>query len=300
MIIKYFSVVFLSSFLISCASTKTVKKVPEVKEVQIKVLNLSMNLGQVKLLTFDLPQNEKVNELICNNEKLPFVKENNRLKAFVAVSYFFEKKSFECRFGEDLLAVVSIEPKDFPSETLNVDMKRVVYSKKDMKRIQKEQNKLNKIYKNYLKGPIFESPFISPIESTITSYYGTQRVYNNVKKSQHLGTDFRAAIGTPIYAANAGKVVLSENLFFTGNTVIIDHGLGLFTIYGHLSVLKAKLGDYIPKQGLVGKAGMTGRVTGPHLHWGVKVHGEWVDGMSLLEESRVLKNGQEQTVAGQI
>ena len=101
-----------------------------------------------------------------------------------------------------------------------------------------------------------------------------------------MGTDFRAAVGELVRTANTGKVVLAKNLFYTGNTVIVDHGVGLFTLYGHLSHITVQKGDEVGQLEIVGLAGQTGRVTGPHLHWGVKSQGHWVDGFSLVDVSK--------------
>jgi murein DD-endopeptidase MepM/ murein hydrolase activator NlpD len=92
----------------------------------------------------------------------------------------------------------------------------------------------------------------------------------------------KASTGTPIHATNRGRVVLAKNLFFTGNTVVLDHGLGVYTIYAHLSRIDAKMGEMLNENQLVGLAGATGRVTGPHLHWSARIQGARVDPFSLL------------------
>jgi murein DD-endopeptidase MepM/ murein hydrolase activator NlpD len=211
------------------------------------------------------------------------------LISYISETYFSKKKSFDCfYFSENSkikIATFSIKEKKFPFEKLNVDKKKVYYSPKDLRRILKEKEELKGIYDRSAKTPLFHLPFKLPLRSRVTSIYGTKRLFNKNKKSQHLGTDYRARIGQPIRSSNSGKVVLSKNLFFSGKTVIVDHGMGIFTLYGHLSKMFSKKGENIPKSGLIGAAGMTGRVTGPHLHWGVKVNGNWVDGKSLIRQS---------------
>jgi len=101
-----------------------------------------------------------------------------------------------------------------------------------------------------------------------------------------LGTDYRAKVGTEIRAANDGHIVVSRDLFYTGGTVTIDHGLNIFTVYGHLSKMLVKEGDYVKKGDIIALSGKSGRVTGPHLHWGVKVDGDFIDGDSLIEASQ--------------
>jgi murein DD-endopeptidase MepM/ murein hydrolase activator NlpD len=113
--------------------------------------------------------------------------------------------------------------------------------------------------------------------------FGHRRVFNGQPRSPHSGADLRAAKGTPVYAANRGRVVLAKNLFYSGNTVFIDHGLGLYTTYLHFSEIKVEPGEIVERGQLIGLAGATGRVTGPHLHWGVRIVDARVDPFSLLE-----------------
>ena len=101
-------------------------------------------------------------------------------------------------------------------------------------------------------------------------------------RSAHSGGDFLSPSGTPIHAPAAGRIVLAENLYFSGNTVIIDHGAGLFSLLAHMSVVDVKTGDRVATGDVVGKVGATGRVTGPHLHWTVRANGARVDPLSLL------------------
>ncbi|MFZ8933492.1 MAG: M23 family metallopeptidase [Bacteriovoracaceae bacterium] len=273
------TIVFLLT-LISCSRWQ-IKADQEDKIIQ--PVNLEIRPGE--LLKVDFRVSDKNVELKCKGKKIPYFIDGEIGIAFIVESYFSKLTPYSCSLGEDKIFDVKVTQKEFPSERLHVDKRKVFYSKKDLKRIRAEQKVLNKIYKASLSRPIFNTGFKIPLNSKITSIYGARRLFNNKKKSQHLGTDFRAKVGTPIMSSNAGKVVLSQDLFFTGDTVIIDHGLGLFTVYGHLSKRKAEVGEFVPKGSVVGHAGMSGRATGPHLHWGVKVHGEWVDGASLVKET---------------
>ena len=178
---------------------------------------------------------------------------------------------------------IMIEKGKYKSERLKVNASRAKISKSNQARIKRENIEAKKIYKHYTKTSYLESAFDYPMQSKITSAFGTKRVFNGVLKSYHSGTDFRAKVGTPIYAANAGKVVLVKNRFFAGNSVIIDHGQGIYTGYYHMSAFKVKVGDMVERGELLGLAGATGRVTGPHLHFAVHVGGVGVDPMQFLE-----------------
>jgi murein DD-endopeptidase MepM/ murein hydrolase activator NlpD len=124
--------------------------------------------------------------------------------------------------------------------------------------------------------------FVLPVNSKPNSNFGTRSVYNGQPRSPHAGVDFSAATGTPIRAANRGIIALAAPLYFTGNTVVMDHGNSLFSIFAHLSEFRVKQGDVAEQKTIVGLVGATGRVTGPHLHWSVRLNGARVDPLSLI------------------
>jgi murein DD-endopeptidase MepM/ murein hydrolase activator NlpD len=178
---------------------------------------------------------------------------------------------------------IMIEKGQYKSERLKVNASRAKISKSNQVRIKRENIEAKKIYNHYTKTSYITSSFDYPMQSKITSAFGTKRIFNGILKSYHSGTDFRAKVGTPIYASNAGKVVLVKNRFFAGNSVVIDHGQGIYTGYYHMSAFKVKVGDMVEKGELLGLAGATGRVTGPHLHFTVHVGGMSVDPLQFLE-----------------
>ncbi len=122
-------------------------------------------------------------------------------------------------------------------------------------------------------GDYWREGFILPVKGRISGEFGNQRIFNNIPKSPHSGTDIAAPEGTPVKASGSGKVVLSgKNYFYTGNMVIIDHGQGLQTIYAHLKEAKVKAGQMVKQGQIIGLVGHTGRATGPHLHWGASLN----------------------------
>ena len=171
----------------------------------------------------------------------------------------------------------------YRTDELKVDSSRVNPNKKDIERARKEARKIKRVYAEGNIDRLWEGNFQLPMTSDITSPFGNKRVFNGQLKSFHNGVDFRARSATPVFAANSGVVKLAENLFYSGNAVVIDHGTGIFTIYAHLSRIDVAAGRHIEKGQRLGLTGATGRVSGPHLHWGVKVRGVAVNPMQLIE-----------------
>lgn len=297
------AILLFSSCGMMSKKTKTQdSKVAIEKEVQeqtdfwntIEVGKITVKPGEVSLLNLagEFPHKGK---LVCDNREYMYAVKDKRLVAFISESYFSKLKPYNCVFEfkgiKKIIANVTVVDKDFPSEKLNVDKKRVFLNKKDRERAAKEGELRRKAYANSSERPLFFKAFDLPINSKVTSIYGSRRLFNKKKQTQHLGTDFRAKVGTPIKTANRGRVVLSRDFFYSGNTVLIDHGLGIFTMYGHLSKLFVQEGEVIPEGTTIGLAGATGRVTGPHLHWGVTVNGMAIEGESLVSASQGLESG---------
>ena len=185
---------------------------------------------------------------------------------------------------------------EYRSEKLTVASRMVNPTSDDRQRARRERNQVKNAYLFSSSDRHWPDLFILPVESKVTSSFGTRRLFNGKLRSFHTGVDFRANEDTTIHAANAGIVRLAKNLFFSGNHVIIDHGLGVFTNYSHLSEIHVNVGDRVEKGQIIGKAGATGRVNGPHLHWGAKVNGTSVDPLQLLNVLTSLLHGSQQNL----
>jgi murein DD-endopeptidase MepM/ murein hydrolase activator NlpD len=171
----------------------------------------------------------------------------------------------------------------YKTDELKVDSSRVNPNKKNIERAQKEARKIKRIYADGSIDRLWKGDFQLPMTSDITSPFGNKRVFNGQLKSYHNGVDFRARTPKPVFASNSGVVKLAESLFYSGNAVVIDHGTGIFTIYAHLSRIDVIAGRYVEKGQRLGLTGATGRVSGPHLHWGVKVKGLAVNPLQLIQ-----------------
>jgi murein DD-endopeptidase MepM/ murein hydrolase activator NlpD len=173
--------------------------------------------------------------------------------------------------------------KTFATRALTVDEKFVSPPREALARIQQESEKVRAILDVVSPERYWNGPFALPVPGRPISEFGKRSVYNGQPRSPHAGTDFAGATGTPVKAPNAGKVVLAANLYYSGNTIILDHGCGLYSYFGHLSALSVHEGDAVATGDLVGKVGATGLVTGPHLHWSVRLAGARVDPLSLVD-----------------
>ena len=130
----------------------------------------------------------------------------------------------------------------------------------------------------------WRSGFVRPVEGRVSGKFGGQRIMNNIPKNPHQGMDIAAKEGTPVKSTADGKVVLAyPDLFYSGNVIIIDHGFGLQTIYAHLKDINVKRGDIVKQGDVIGSVGKTGRVTGPHLHWGASLRNVRINPQSLLD-----------------
>ena len=159
----------------------------------------------------------------------------------------------------------------------------VTPSEKQLKRIRAEAKKINAARGGFTMAPYFEQGFIWPVKGRISGVYGSQRILNGEPRRPHLGIDIAAPTGTPVVAAAGGTVTLAEkDLYFTGGTIVIDHGFGLSTVYSHLSAVSVKTGQGVKQGELIGKIGSTGRSTGAHLDWRINWFQERLDPAFLV------------------
>jgi len=178
---------------------------------------------------------------------------------------------------------LKVEKAHFGIERLSLPSDRVDLDAKTLERVNRETKKLKSVFEVSRKERIWKGAFIRPIQGELSSAFGVKRIINGRDKSPHTGIDLEAKEGTPVLACNSGVVVLVDELFFSGKSIILDHGWDLYSMYFHLSESLVKEGEKVSTGAILGHVGSTGRSTRPHLHWGVRMNGARVNPLSLLE-----------------
>ena len=196
--------------------------------------------------------------------------------------------SLGAKIGEQQLAVktengnksVSFNVKDKQYETQHLTIKnkrKVNPNKEDMKRITAEKKEITTALSMWTESDQFPAGFVIPVKGRLSSPFGLRRFFNKQPRKPHSGIDIAAPEGTPIVAPMTGSVISTGEYFFNGNTVFLDHGNGLVTMYCHMSKINVKPGQNVTQCEQIGAVGKSGRVTGPHLHWGVSLNDTSVD-----------------------
>ena len=181
---------------------------------------------------------------------------------------------------------IQVRPRRAIVQRLTLPRHMVELDPETATRVSEEASRLNGLWKAVTPERLWQGTFLSPVISGAKPEgFGLRRIINNQSRSPHSGADYKAAPGAPVRASNAGRVVLAEEQFFAGNALVLDHGLGLYSIYFHLQEFTVKTGDVVQKRQEIGKVGATGRATGPHLHFGVRLNGARIDPAALLRLS---------------
>ena len=182
---------------------------------------------------------------------------------------------------DHLSYTVLVMKEKFKVQHLKLPKNKVDLNKKTLTRVRAEQKEVKEAFQVSSPHPLWEGSFIEPVKGRISGRFGNRRMINGQPRSPHSGEDIAAPKGTSVAAMNTGMVQLTPNHFFSGKGVILDHGMGLHSMYFHLSEISVKTGQLVKKGQTIGKVGATGRATGPHLHWGVRLNGSRVNPYSL-------------------
>lgn len=279
------------------STTAPLAKTVPTPSLAIPAKKYQISPGQTVLLNFYVQPGSHPQRLECDKQSLPFFTVEDQGYAYFAESYFSTLASRTCvismvdtqgNISTATVAKISIVKSNYRQERLNVAKAKVNLSPKDARRVREEKKMFKRLYATTADIPLFSKEFSLPLPSKITSPYGVKRIFNNSETTQHLGIDFRAKLGTPVHATNRGRVVFVGDTFYGGTAVAIDHGIGIFTLYAHLSKANTRLlGKIVEKGEKIGLTGKSGRATAPHLHWGTNVQGHNIDGRSLVKQSKL-------------
>jgi|OpeIllAssembly_1097287.scaffolds.fasta_scaffold15908_1 murein DD-endopeptidase MepM/ murein hydrolase activator NlpD len=201
--------------------------------------------------------------------------------------------------GQRVQLPFTVTDKAYETQRLTIkDKRKVEPNAADLQRIATETARIGKALTRFSEQASVVTDFLPPTAGVRSSSFGSRRIFNDQPRKPHSGMDIAAAEGTPIVAPAAGVVIDSGDFFFNGNTVFVDHGQGLITMYCHLSRIDVKPGDQVKAGGRIGAVGMTGRVTGPHLHWGVSLNNARVDPALFLPAAPVSSPSASTPAAG--
>jgi len=280
---KLFRLTILFSFL--CINLYANKIVLEIHTNKIENAN-------VVLITAKSTKHSQLKAILNDKEVLfnkhPFKSET--FYALVPFHYFLEQKTHQLIVtyitnNKNYFEGFDIELTEgtYEEEEIKVSSSKVTLSVKNKSRTSKEYKEAIGVYNDVTSKTYWYDDFIYPINSKITSNFGTKRVYNNKTKSYHTGIDFKAKIGTKIKASNNGIVRISKNRFYAGNSIIIDHGHGVYTCYYHLDKMFVNKGDFVQRGDTIGVSGNSGRSTGPHLHFATFINGIQISPVNAIK-----------------
>ncbi len=175
----------------------------------------------------------------------------------------------------------------FDVQRLTLPTHMVRFDEETLKRIDSEKEKTSRIWaqETDTHERLWNGQFIMPLEGKMVGEFGFSRIINDENRSPHSGIDLKADQGTPVMAPNSGRVTMVADLFFAGRSIVLDHGQGLYSMYFHLSKQLVVEGKEVKKGDTIGLVGSTGRATGPHLHWGIRLNGARVDPISLIQQT---------------
>jgi murein DD-endopeptidase MepM/ murein hydrolase activator NlpD len=178
---------------------------------------------------------------------------------------------------------LKIKAKAFPQESFAVAPEFDQLGPEVLERIRVEREQFARAFASSVPSRLWEKPFVVPLAAEASSPFGYRRIINGMPRAPHTGLDLRAPMGSEVTAANNGRVALTGDFFYSGKSVVLDHGGGLYTMYFHLSEIRAEQQAEVRKGDVIALSGMTGRVTGPHLHWAARLNGARIDPLELVQ-----------------
>jgi murein DD-endopeptidase MepM/ murein hydrolase activator NlpD len=258
--------------------------------VSVNVASRAMQPGELIVLTMRVTgEPASVDVELFGRRAEAFPLDGGRWRALVGIDLDQRPGSYvatvEARLptgDSKVTRTIVVKPKAFPTRTLTVSPDFVNPPESERARIERDSAFLRGIFAASATKRLWTRPFTAPVPDPANSRFGTRSIFNGERRNPHGGADFASPLGRPVEAPTGGRIVGARELFFTGNVVIIDHGLGMFSLLAHLSRIDVKEGDEVLGGEVIGLVGATGRVTGPHLHWALTIAGARVDPVSAL------------------
>jgi len=254
--------------------------------IEITARSRSVRPGELVVLTLTVPASaDAVRVRAFDHDLRPFRVDERTWRVLVGIDLDAKPGSYAVQVSAGALHAthtLAVRPRAFPTRRLKVDEAFVTPPPSVQDQIDRDARFLAATWDASAPERLWQGEFIRPVKEPANSAFGTRSIFNGKPRNAHGGADFLSPAGTPIHAPNAGRIVAARPLYFSGNTVIIDHGLGLFSMFAHLSRSDVHEGDRVSEGQVLGNVGATGRVTGPHLHWAVRAAGARVDPLALL------------------
>ncbi|HUR34500.1 MAG TPA: peptidoglycan DD-metalloendopeptidase family protein [Vicinamibacterales bacterium] len=259
------------------------------QEIAVELRSRSLQPGEAVVVTVSTPADTGTVAVAAFDAQWPTVRiGETRWRALVGIDLDRKPGTYPLTVDttgtRELHAheALAVRPKRFRRRALTVAPDFVNPPPELLARITGDTEFLNMVYRHSTDSAAWLPGFTRPVPDRANSSFGTRSVFNGQPRNPHAGTDFLSAAGTPVHAPAGGRVVAARDLFFTGNTVVIDHGWGVFSMLAHLSRLDVIEGTAVSEGDIVGLVGATGRVTGPHLHWALRIGAARVDPLSAL------------------
>ena len=274
------------AFAITCSATSTFAA----ETIHVATDARSIRQGQVVVFTATASQPvDAMHARAFDRDLATFQLDATRWQALLGIDIDTKPGSYMVSFeatsaGQSMTAAteLTVMSGEFGKRVLKVDDAFVNPPQPAIARIMREAAELEQLWTQSDPHRLWSDGFLRPVPGRANGAFGSRSIFNGVARQPHAGADFLSPAGTPIHAPNSGRVVLARDLYFTGNTVVIDHGLGVFSLLAHLSVVDVHQGEVVTRGQTVGQVGATGRVTGPHLHWAVRMNGARVDPLAVL------------------
>jgi murein DD-endopeptidase MepM/ murein hydrolase activator NlpD len=277
----------VANAVVTPAQTQAPGRVPT--SISISVSARAVQPGELVLLRVKTPTNTQSLRVRGMGREFPaFSESRGEWRALVGIDLDVKPGRYDISVSAGQSAAdratyqLVVAPKKFATRQLTVDPAFVTPPAEAQLRIKADAERLTRVWASSSPMRLWSGQFVRPVTASANSAFGSRSVFNGEPRNPHGGADFSSPAGTPVRSPNAGRIVVAADLYFTGGTVVIDHGLGLFSLFAHLQSIDVREGDTVVTGQFVGNVGATGRVTGPHLHWTVRANDARVDPLSLL------------------